>query len=94
MKYGLGAGPAYSAALAALIVIASDPSPERPTFLDVAKAFDVSMPSLKRRYMRLVEGVFRLSNVAERSCRDAPGLLSRLHSPSLETYLQPTVIMG
>ena len=57
-KYGLGAGPAYSAALAALIVIASDPSPERPTFLDVAKAFDVSMPSLKRRYMRLVEGSF------------------------------------
>jgi hypothetical protein len=55
LRYDLGESPAYSAALAATIAIASEPSPELPTYLEIARAFGVSAPSLRRRYERLVK---------------------------------------
>jgi hypothetical protein len=53
--YDLGESPAYSAALAATIAIAVDSSPEKPTYLDIARAFGVSAPSLRRRYERIAK---------------------------------------
>jgi hypothetical protein len=53
--YDLGESPAYSAALAATIAVAIDPSPEKPTYLDIARAFGVSARSLRRRYMRIAK---------------------------------------
>jgi hypothetical protein len=55
LRYDLGESPAYSAALAATIAIASEPSPELPTYLEIARAFGVSAPSLRRRYERLIK---------------------------------------
>jgi len=52
--YDLGESPAYSAALAATIAVAVDPSP-KPTYLDIARAFGVSEPSLKRRFKRITK---------------------------------------
>jgi hypothetical protein len=52
--YDLGEGPAYSAALAATIAVAVDPSP-KPTYLEIATAFGVSAPSLRRRYERIAK---------------------------------------
>ena len=52
--YDLGESPAYSAALAATIAVAVEPSP-KPTYLEIARAFGVSEPSLKRRFKRLAK---------------------------------------
>jgi hypothetical protein len=52
--YDLGESPAYSAALAATIAVAVEPSP-KPTYLEIARAFGVSAPSLRRRYMRIAK---------------------------------------
>jgi AraC-like DNA-binding protein len=52
--YDLGESPAYSAALAATIAVAVEPSP-KPTYLDIARAFGVSEPSLKRRFKRIAK---------------------------------------
>jgi hypothetical protein len=52
--YDLGESPAYSAALAATIAVAVEPSP-KPTYLEIATAFGVSAPSLRRRYMRIAK---------------------------------------
>jgi hypothetical protein len=52
--YDLGESPAYSAALAATIAVAVDPSP-KPTYLEIATAFGVSAPSLRRRYERIAK---------------------------------------
>jgi hypothetical protein len=52
--YDLGESPAYSAALAATIAVAMEPSP-KPTYLEIATAFGVSAPSLRRRYMRIAK---------------------------------------
>jgi AraC-like DNA-binding protein len=52
--YDLGESPAYSAALAATIAVAAEPSP-KPTYLDIARAFGVSEPSLKRRFKRITK---------------------------------------
>jgi hypothetical protein len=53
--YDLGESPAYSAALAATIAVAIEPSPEKPTYLDIARAFGVPAPSLRRRYERIAK---------------------------------------
>jgi hypothetical protein len=52
--YDLGESPAYSAALAATIAVAVEPSP-KPTYLEIATAFGVSAPSLRRRYERIAK---------------------------------------
>jgi hypothetical protein len=52
--YDLGESPAYSAALAATIAVAVEPSP-KPTYLEIATAFGASAPSLRRRYMRIAK---------------------------------------
>jgi AraC-like DNA-binding protein len=52
--YDLGESPAYSAALAATIAVAMEPSP-KPTYLEIATAFGVSEPSLKRRFKRIAK---------------------------------------
>ena len=52
--YDLGESPAYSAALAATMAVAVDPSP-KPTYLDIARAFGVSAPSLVIRFERIAK---------------------------------------
>lgn len=50
----LSASPAYAAAIAGTLAIASAPSNDRPTYLEIARAFGVSAPALMRRYELLL----------------------------------------